>query len=671
MNNLSNVVLAAKTGGHIAFYGSHVSLNWGMVDSTCSLNNDYIDAYGEMQQAGGAIIFSGESTSNLGKTTLYRGELQVVDGAILTTSGLTVTDGSDARVLLRDAALNGTRISFGTASSLELQGVNTSTGSLTLGDRTTLTVALDSTHLESAALTLTGSVSMGSLSLNLEVAGERASGMYRILAAGSFATAEAWTAENVTVQGSGAAAGATFADLMWQEGRLYYVATPLWSNHSGSGVWSSTEGNWNNGSVFRAGQDVIFMDRGAGEVQLVGELVPASIHVQNTAGNDYAFTGSGKLSGETTLTKSGAGELTLATANDYTGKTELQEGTLNVHHSTALGATATGEASLSTATGSMLKVANNSHLVLAGEFNLAGVVDVAAGATLEMRSNGYVSENSKVNGTLKFQNATATTAILRGTGTVQVTDSQVSVNAISGFSGDLKVAGKGSVMSIESGSYSGTGTLSVAGGTLTFGDNADIKLNAGGVLELASWEEAAASVRAKTITVTAGATLAAEAVDSPLGEMPEITSRNLAVDLTCTRLTLYEGATLDAETAFFNLHGGMLFLRVTNVSSEKIELVLAEHAVYTGSEQIVLFAHVGSALFAYDGINTSSSTESLFTLNAADYFTGAGINGTTQLIYDSTSGTVYMQGVVTIPEPATATLSLLALAGLVMRRRRC
>ncbi len=41
-----------------------------------------------------------------------------------------------------------------------------------------------------------------------------------------------------------------------------------------------------------------------------------------------------------------------------------------------------------------------------------------------------------------------------------------------------------------------------------------------------------------------------------------------------------------------------------------------------------------------------------------------------QLVYDQESGTVYLQGVVTIPGPDTATLSLLALAALAARRRR-
>ncbi|MEE1265457.1 MAG: PEP-CTERM sorting domain-containing protein, partial [Akkermansia sp.] len=111
-----------------------------------------------------------------------------------------------------------------------------------------------------------------------------------------------------------------------------------------------------------------------------------------------------------------------------------------------------------------------------------------------------------------------------------------------------------------------------------------------------------------------------------------------------------------------------LTLAVTPDSAEKIELVLAGNAVYTGSEQIILFLNVGKAVFTYGEAGTTSG--SLKMMDAANYFTGAGINETTQLVYDQEGGTVYLQGVVTIPEPATATLGLLALAGLCARRRR-
>jgi hypothetical protein len=308
----------------------------------------------------------------------------------------------------------------------------------------------------------------------------------------------------------------------------------------------------------------------------------------------------------------------------------------------------------------------NGTLVLSGTTASTGTTTV--NGTLALTDTTAFMGTATVNGTLAFTGTTASTEELSGSGTVQASDSQVTVGKISGFTGNLQVEGKGAGLTINSGSYTGAGTLSVAGGTLTFGAKANITLNAGGQLVLQSWDDAVAGVTANNITVGAGATLAAKAGVAALGDMPEISNHELSVDLSCTRLTLEAGATLDAEGACFNLNNGMLTLAVTPDSAEKIELVLAENAVYTGAEQVVLFLNVGKAVFTYGEAGTTSG--SLKMLDAADYFTGAGINETTQLVYDQEGGTVYLQGVVTIPEPATATLSLLALAGLCARRRR-
>ena len=300
-------------------------------------------------------------------------------------------------------------------------------------------------------------------------------------------------------------------------------------------------------------------------------------------------------------------------------------------------------------------------LVLSGTTASTGTTTV--NGTLALTDTTAFMGTATVNGMLAFTGTTASTEELGGSGTVQATDSQVTVGKISGFTGNLQVEGKGAGLSIEAGSYTGAGTLSVAGGTLTFGAKGNITLNAGGQLVLQSWDDAVAGVTANSIAVKQGATLSASA----LGDMPEIDGYELSVDLNCTRLTLNAGATLEVDGASFDLNNGLLTLAVTSSSTKKIELVLAENAVYTGAEQIVLFTNVGKAVFAYDGISADSGME---TLNAADYFTGAGINETTQLVYDQEGGTVYLQGVVTIPEPTTATLSLLALAGLCARRRR-
>ena len=51
---------------------------------------------------------------------------------------------------------------------------------------------------------------------------------------------------------------------------------------------------------------------------------PGSVTVNNSQ-NDYVISGSGSISGTTTLTKSGSRTLTLGTVNSYTGGTIVSE----------------------------------------------------------------------------------------------------------------------------------------------------------------------------------------------------------------------------------------------------------------------------------------------------------------------------------------------------------
>lgn len=69
-------------------------------------------------------------------------------------------------------------------------------------------------------------------------------------------------------------------------------------------------------------------------------LSPALVTVSNTA--DFTFAGSGKLSGQTSLVKEGSGTLTLATANDYSGTTVIEGGTVTVGTAAALGSIESG-----------------------------------------------------------------------------------------------------------------------------------------------------------------------------------------------------------------------------------------------------------------------------------------------------------------------------------------
>ena len=117
-------------------------------------------------------------------------------------------------------------------------------------------------------------------------------------------------------------------------------AEPLtWNGAEGHMTWNTSYYYWLQGdtpALYTNGSDVVFGDNGSGEVTLAGDLKPASVLVDSS--KDYTFSGDGKLVGEgTTLTKSGSGTLTINTANDYTGGTSINGGTLVLGDNKALG----------------------------------------------------------------------------------------------------------------------------------------------------------------------------------------------------------------------------------------------------------------------------------------------------------------------------------------------
>lgn len=506
--------------------------------------------------------------------------------------------------------------------------------------------------------------------------------MYKIISlsdASQYDTAN-WTADNVTVNGLGATNGASYSDLLWQDGILYYVASPMWSNHSGNNIWSITDTNWNNGSAFRDGQEVIFTDRGAGTVYLSGDINAGNISVSNTV--DYIFTAGeegGRLVGDSGIIKKGTGALTLATANEQTGNTEILEGTLNIHHSTALGATAEGKAALMTTDDSTLNIDNNSEVVLAAnDNNIAGKVNINEGSSLEMKSSGYVAADSTVNGTLTFtgQSASTNAGTLKGNGKVEINDACVSFSNASGYSGDLSVSGRNAELSLTQGSYKGNGTIAVQEGTLTFSNRSSITLSEGGKLVMKDLGVISASAVniMENATLEISSTVANNSLTFELAEAvyanpTTVVNSEVGATLNSNELNLFGGSTLVMDKSHLDLNGAFLLLD-TNESS-KINLALTLSESCTPDSQIILFCNVGGVDLYTDDIFVSAGDGLTYSVSAENYFTGAGINSSTSLNYDSINNVVYLQGITpVIPEPGTATLSLLALAGLAIRRRR-
>jgi fibronectin-binding autotransporter adhesin len=114
------------------------------------------------------------------------------------------------------------------------------------------------------------------------------------------------------------------------------VAAPRWNGQL-SGAWDVNQTqNWTElstglPSYYNDGLVALFDDAALGTttVDLVTTVQPGGVVVSN-ANLAYSFTGTGKISGATGLTKRGPNTLTIANQNDYTGPTVISGGTVSV-----------------------------------------------------------------------------------------------------------------------------------------------------------------------------------------------------------------------------------------------------------------------------------------------------------------------------------------------------
>lgn len=146
----------------------------------------------------------------------------------------------------------------------------------------------------------------------------------------------------------------------------------------------------------------------------------------------------------------------------------------------------------------------------------------------------------------------------------------------------------------------------------------------------------------------------AEVVEAPL-------NATVGAVLDTHTLTLHSGSSLVLEESHIDLDGGCLTLNM--LGEDKINLVLTLDGMLMEDSIVNLFSDIGTLKLGSDLQYTSTDT---FEFNANEYFTGSMIGEDTMVQYRN--GSLTMTGLV--PEPTTATLSLLALAALAARRRR-
>lgn len=239
------------------------------------------------------------------------------------------------------------------------------------------------------------------------------------------------------------------------------LPTDSWAG--GSGTWdvnNSANTIWKNinslSTYYVDGDAVIFNNTvgSGGVVTLNSTVSPYSVTVTNPTA-DYIISGSGAIAGTTSLTKSGAGKLTLVTTNTYTGATIINGGTLQIGDGVTDGSIA-----------STYGIVDNGSLVfnVAGHYvnsipiGGAGLVTKAGAGIMSLNTNTYTGSTIVSGGTLQLDQPTAVIQVLNS-----------STNYIVQNGGNLAITNRVSLSTNSLLHVQNGGTLTISGSAPAFG----------------------------------------------------------------------------------------------------------------------------------------------------------------------------------------------------------
>ncbi|MBR5331515.1 MAG: PEP-CTERM sorting domain-containing protein, partial [Akkermansia sp.] len=172
-------------------------------------------------------INNSRTNTVVGTTTLGGGTLCMEAGAILQTGGFSTAVGSDAQVWLDNAVLNssGYDVSFGSGTGLVVGGSNSLTARIfTMEEGSYLSFDLRDKNQNLSALSVNANMTLSGLDVVVMNADIMAAGKYKLLtlAEGAQYDTGSWDAAINSVTGVDA------ASLSWENGTLYYTSTNEW-----------------------------------------------------------------------------------------------------------------------------------------------------------------------------------------------------------------------------------------------------------------------------------------------------------------------------------------------------------------------------------------------------------------------------------------------------------
>ena len=436
----------------------------------------------------GHLFKMGSGSLTLGASPKYSGLTHVIQGTLVLGPNTSLSNSAAIIVVgssVLDASANGLLLN-GLVGQI-LSGTGTVTGSVTTAASTTLMVATNGvtgrltlandlnlnggTYMFDVStstrdlLVVNGTVTMNGGTMKVNASG-LTNGLYPLATA---AAGYAGSVGNLVLDytQAGKTAELTLSDANTLALKLSTAggASIVWQGDGTANLWDvETSLNWLNGATpvaFLNADKVTFDDNGSTTpaVTLQQLLQPGSVTVNSSMDYTFAdgtFAGNGKLTGGTGLTKNGAGRLTILTANNNTGPTLIQRGTVQLGDGSTAGSLGLGS------------VTNNAMLNVnapAATTTTLASVHGSGQVTVDGSGTALLAGDSTFSGGLTINSGTM----------------QIGTGSTTGTPGAGGITNSGTLLINRSGTLAlgGIQTGAGGGGTLTFSGPATVALSGG------------------------------------------------------------------------------------------------------------------------------------------------------------------------------------------------
>ena len=513
--NIQNGTLVLGSGGGAIPANSSFNLGAGTTSGTLDLNGSTISV-NALSTSGTGVTNSISNNAGSQATLNFVGANSTFGGKIQNNTLLVVGDNTNAsKLTLTGASTNSAGVTVNSLSTLTVNGSLAASAPVQINNNATLagTGSLGNVTLQNGSTIRPGGTSLGTITLaSLSANG---SDYQADLAAGNQSdkiavTGAANIGSNVTITPTSPSPPAGTYTLLTstsltgsapllnvptgtrQTFTLHFgdaVANAITLNVVGSNkslTWTGANGtawdfnttlNWSDNGGTTTNEHFFQLDSvtfGNGptnrNIVLNFAASPAAVTVNNSTGNDYSISGTGKITGVGKLTKSGTGKLTLTTNNDYTGGTDINGGTLQIGDPTVGGGTSgsLGSGPVGGTGGNLIFARSDSATVNAAIGGATNISQIGGGTLTLNAANTYTGATVVGSGTLRLG---VPGALASGTsvtlGDAANHSGNLDLNGQNATIGGLAVIGGGSA-NIISNNGGADSTLTYAGGNSTF-----------------------------------------------------------------------------------------------------------------------------------------------------------------------------------------------------------